>query len=201
MQTAWFSVVLAGACVAAGLFHLARTFLLRGGGAFGEVSQATMCLGMAAMFVPVADPLPRTAWLVTLLVIGAWFTACALRSATGAGEPGHHAVCALAMIFMLFTHGAATAGAPDGGHAHHGGAVAAGAGPSTLLLTGASLLLAAYFVAHTIRDFTGGPGAAPVATGSGAVAVRIRRRTGAMVPAAHAVMGGAMTVMLLGAVA
>lgn len=191
VQTAWLAAVLAGTCAVAGLFHLVRA-VGRQAGAVGELAHVAMCAGMAAMFLPAADPLPRTAWLVAFLAIGAWFAAAALRRGPGVREAGHHVVCAGAMVFMLLAHGSAVAG-----HAHHG-ALAAG-GPVTLVLTGAALLLAAYFVAHAVRHLTSPACAAPGATG--AVTVLDRVATARAEPVTHVVMGAAMAVMLLGAAA
>lgn len=185
-------------CLAVALLHLVRLGLRRGE-PLGEVSHAVMGLGMAAMFVPAADPLPRTAWLVAFAAIGAWFAAAAVRARTVAGGPGHHLAGAVAMTFMLFAHqhrGAAAAG--GGAHAHHGGVAAVDGGPMALVVTGAALLLAAYFAAHAVRHLTGQPHPLPGPAVGGRIAVLERVRTHAVDPVLHVAMGAAMAVMLLG---
>jgi hypothetical protein len=188
---AWLSGILAVACLLVGVFHLARILLVREG-ALGELSHATMGFGMAAMFVPAADPLPRPAWLVAFAVTGAWFAGVAVRAGTGRGEPAHHVVSAGAMTFMLLAH-APTAAAV---HAHRG-VVAADGGSATLLLTGLALLLAAYFVAHAVRHLTGSAQHVPAVTPD-RVAVLSRVRARHVDPAVHVVTGAVMAVMLLG---
>lgn len=202
MQTAWLSGALGVLCLGVGLLHLAR-LALRRGDPTGEAAHTVMGLGMAAMFVPAADPLPHTAWLLAFLGVGAWFGLAALRAGTVAGEPGHHVAGAAAMTFMLFAHHSGGVGAAGGGgHAHHGGAVAVdggaiAGGPATLGITALALLLAAYFAAHAVGHLAGradtGAGTAPVRS-----AVLTRVRTHRVDPVLHAVMGATMAVMLLG---
>ncbi|HVL85798.1 MAG TPA: DUF5134 domain-containing protein, partial [Pseudonocardia sp.] len=103
VQTAWIAGVFAVTCLAVGAFHVVRA-ARRHAGVVGELAHGTMCAGMAAMFLPAADPLPRPVWFGAFVAIGAWFTAVALRRGPRVREAGHHVVCAGAMVFMLVVH-------------------------------------------------------------------------------------------------
>lgn len=206
----WLDLPLGAACLLVGLHHLGllgtRRVL-----PLDAAAHAVMGLGMAAMFVPSVDPVPQWAWVAAFVVIGAWFGAAALRAGTVLGAPGHHAVGAVAMLFMLLgghDHSAAAgAGGPvDPEHAHHAGADGASPG---LLVTVVALVLLAWFVADVVRVLTSrapapapvavaapvpGSSGAPAASGTGAVALS----TAPGLLPAHVVMSAAMVVMLLG---
>lgn len=205
----WVSAGLALVCLAVVALHVARLVVHAGafgdipGGSLGEVSHATMALGMAAMFSPLGDPLPAPVWTAAFVLCGAWFAAVALRTGSFGGDAGHHVVGSAAMLFMLLVgHGGAGADAgADAGHAAHHSAAGGGVGVVSVL----SILLAGYFAWHALRCSdrlrVGAPDdatAAPASPGATAVA----RRTGVLrstrtAALAHVVMAVAMTVMLL----
>ncbi|WP_300011603.1 DUF5134 domain-containing protein [Pseudonocardia sp.] len=198
----WLDVALALACMTVGAGWL---WLLAGrrGPLPAAASHAAMGLGMAAMFVPAADPVPAPLWVAVFVVSGSWFGAEVLRAGTLLGTAGGHVAGAAAMLFMLLgghDHAAAAGGPVDPGHAHH---AAAGGGSGGLLVTLAALVLAAWFVADLVRIATHRTvpePAAPVAEGAVAVAVTARA-TGVELPVVgHVVMNAAMLVMLLGMV-
>jgi Domain of unknown function (DUF5134) len=84
-----------------------------------DVAHVLMGVGMAAMISPVGGPLPAAGWQTIFLLITAWFAASWWRerradrpAADGLGWHGtglHHAVAALAMLYML-------AAMPHAGH-------------------------------------------------------------------------------------
>ncbi|GAA1325449.1 hypothetical protein GCM10009610_58530 [Pseudonocardia xinjiangensis] len=199
--TPWLDPVLGLACLAVAAFHL--VLLGRRHAPVASGAHAAMGLGMAAMFLPSADPFPQPLWVAVFLVSGAWFGAAALRGGSLLDEAGQHVVGAAAMLFMLLGghgHGAPTAtGAVAPEHAHHGG----GGGAPGLLVTMLALIFAAWFVADIVRTVYART-AVPVATAPVAVAPAGTTVTAA--PAApltasvvaHVVMSGAMAVMLLG---
>lgn len=191
MQTAWLGGGLALTCLAVGGFHAVRAARGAPGGVHHELAHAAMALGMAAMFVPVADPLPRAAWYAVFGGIGAWFTVAAVR---GCARSRHLVVCAAAMVFMLLVHAPGHGAAGTGPHAVH--PVVAGSGGLALLLTAASLVLAAYFAVHAVGHLTARDPApqAAVTPGAGTSGIATRLRAE---PAAHIVTGAAMAVMLL----
>jgi hypothetical protein len=169
---AWIDVLLGLLCLLAGMYPVA--LLIRGRAELAPaVAHAAMGMGMAAMFVPAADPLPAIGWTAVFLAVAAWFAVAGLRAGTLFGEAGHHAVGAVAMIYMLQGHvlgavgavasGAAASGLVEPEHAHHGG----GAAPS-LLMTAIALAFVAWFVADLARLFLpfGGTGTA-VPAGAG----------------------------------
>ncbi|MGH3567171.1 MAG: DUF5134 domain-containing protein [Pseudonocardia sp.] len=174
------------------------------------LAHALMGVGMAAMFVPRFDPLPRAGWVAIFVLIGAWFGATALREGRRFGEPAHHVVGAAAMVFMLLAHrhDTAPAAAVEPAHAHHGAA----AGGGTAAFSALALVLAAYFVAHAVHHLLArGPAdAVPGLPGrgsadaepapAGAIGVLARVSAQRAVPASHVVMGATMAVMLLGRV-
>ncbi|MCO1660159.1 DUF5134 domain-containing protein [Pseudonocardia humida] len=205
----WVSAGLALVCLAVVALHLARlavhatAFGDIPGGPVGEVSHATMALGMAAMFSPLGDPLPAPVWTVAFVLCGAWFAAVALRTRSFDGDAGHHVVGSAAMLFMLLSghdHTAVDATA-DAAHAGHHGAAGGGVGAVSLV----AILLAGYFAWHALRCSdrlrVGGhdaPSADAASPGTAAVAQRtgVLRSTGTAA-LAHVVMAVAMTVMLL----
>ncbi len=184
-----------------------------------ELSHLGMALGMAAMFSPLGDPVPRPVWLIVFGIAAAWFAACLLQAGApaddGASAPAddaahHHLVANLAMLFMVASdhrhHGAAGAAGGPGGSGHEGHAAAAGGtglleGPIGTVLT---VVLAGYFAVHTVRSlrvlFRAATQAEPTpraaAAGIGLVATVVARSATERVQAAcHVVMGTAMVVM------
>jgi hypothetical protein len=163
-----------------------------------------MGIGMAAMFVPAADPVPRLVWVGVFLVVAAWFAAAIIRTGSLLGDCGHHLIGAVAMLYMLLG-GAATSGAVDHGHAHHGdsGDAAAPMLPSLI-----ALAFAAWFISDVVGRLvrrTGDAGSAPespgAVTGGGRAApnsVRTGVARGAAVP--EMVMSATMAAMFLGMV-
>jgi hypothetical protein len=202
----WLSGLLALLCLAVAALHLARLAVSAKafgdvpGGPVGEVSHATMALGMAAMFSPLGDPVPAPVWTVAFVLCGAWFAAVALRTRSFGGDAGHHVVGSAAMLFMLLTGHSHTevGGSAEAGHAaHHGGGDGGGVG----LVAVAAILLAGYFAWHALRCSDRlRVDAGPVTATAGAAAVA--QRTGVLRSArtaalAHVLMAVAMTVMLL----
>ncbi len=134
----WLHGVLAVLCLVIGVLHLLRLALIRRE-VVVEASYAAMGLGMAGMFSPVGNPVPDPVWVAVFLACAAWFGALMLRRrslrALG-GEAAHFAIGSGAMLFMLGQgeHGS------GGGTGHVAGAASA-----------IALVLAAYFVLHTLR--------------------------------------------------
>jgi len=89
-----------------------------------DVAHVLMGVGMAAMASPVGGPLPMAGWQTIFLLITAWFVGSwwherragpPRRVDTGWHGTGlHHAVAAMAMLYMLFAmpHGSGHHGAP-----------------------------------------------------------------------------------------
>ncbi|SDC41433.1 DUF5134 domain-containing protein [Actinokineospora iranica] len=126
----------------------------------GEATHLLMALGMAAMFLPAADPLPRAVWLTVFVLNGAWLLAGLPKAAAADGRWGreqrHHlhlAVSSGAMVYMLAMMGPAGHEQPTAIVAlpGTGGAVLAhdhGAGGVSLVPVTAALAL--YFLAHVL---------------------------------------------------
>lgn len=185
------SLALGTVCLLAGLHHLG-TLATRRAPVLPAAAHAAMGLGMAAMFLPSLDPVPRPGWVAVFVVSGAWSAVAAWRAGSLVGEPGHLVVGAGAMLFMLIGgHEHAAAGTVDPEHAHP----AAGPdGAPALLVTVLALLFAGWFVAEVVRTVLDRTDAAPTA---GATATQVRTRVTASA-VAHLAMSVAMTVMLLG---
>ncbi|MGH3880741.1 MAG: DUF5134 domain-containing protein [Actinophytocola sp.] len=89
-----------------------------------DVAHILMGVGMAAMASPVGGPLPSVAWQTIFLLLAAWFAGSwwherrnGTPASDGMGWHGtglHHAVAALAMLYMLaaMPHGAGHDPAP-----------------------------------------------------------------------------------------
>lgn len=203
----WLGVPFGLVCMLVGVFHIGM-FLGGRSGLAPAAANAVMGIGMAAMFVPAADPVPRPVWVAAFLVVAAWSAAACLRARSLCGEAGHHTIGAVAMLVMLsgHAHGAAgTPGAVDPGHAHDGGGAGAG---EPLLQSAVALALAAWFLADITRRvvrastdlaLAGVPEGAGARTATRGPAwsrpVTVRRDA-----APHVVMSAAMTVMVLGMV-
>lgn len=114
-------MVLAVLCLVVAGVHLGRLHLAWP----AEGAHALTALGMAAMFVPALDPVPRPVWLALFGVIGLWFAVGVWR---GWPEALHHVVCSVAMLLMLALG--------------HGGSWAASA---------VGLGMAGYFAWHVLR--------------------------------------------------
>jgi hypothetical protein len=199
---AWIDVPLGLASLCAGIYHIALLISGRARSA-PAAAHAAMGIGMAAMFVPAADPLPGPVWTAVFAVVAAWFGVAGLRAGTFLGEAGHHAVGAVAMIYMLQGHtlgavGAAASGAIEPEHAHHGG----GAAPP-LLTTAIALAFVAWFVADVARlllPYGGTAAPVPVGSGSGASGSTRPLLSAGLdrhVAVPNAVMSAAMAVMFL----
>jgi hypothetical protein len=203
------SGALAVVCLAAGLLHLIRLAVLRRD-IVDEVSHTAMGLGMAAMFSPVGDPVPRAVWPAVFVLGGAWFAVRVLRGDRAGGEAAHHLVGSSAMLFML------AAGHPEGslgGHPAHGADAGGALVGAVGLVSATAMLLAGYFAWHALRcadrcrtttrpdahpavsvqDGRDGPNA-PVALRAPALSV-LAPQTAAV---SHVVMAVAMTAMLMG---
>lgn len=137
----WLLVAL---CTATGVYCL----LTMRAGAAGERraagGDALMGLGMAAMALPAGMPAatPWGAMLFAVVFGAAGVRALVMARRRADGHQLHHAVGALAMVYMAL----AMAGTPSGGHAMHGGSMHEPAG--TPLLTG---LLLVYFAVYVVR--------------------------------------------------
>lgn len=200
MPMAWLSVIFCGVCLIVGTLHLVRMIVTRGDLA-AEASHAAMGLGMAAMFVPLLDPVPAPVWVAAFGVSAAWFAAVALRRRCP--EARHHVVASGAMLFMLLAGHSHAPGRAGAAHAGHLGSGAIG------VASVVALALVGYFAWHVLRcaDRLGPaaqPAAVPVGVGpDGTVALRAPAlalaapRTAVL---AHLVMAAAMAVMLLGLV-
>ncbi len=228
----WVSQIFFVACLAVSGYYAAALIAysvgprgsagLRRGGGY-ELSHLGMALGMAAMFSPLGDPVPRLVWLAVFGVAAAWFAACLLHagaptddhpSAPADNAARHHLVANLAMLFMVAgghsRHGAGgAAGGPVGagheGPGHEGHGAAAGGtgwieGPIGTVLI---VVLAGYFAVHTVRSlrvlFSAATRAHPApqaAARSESVAVAVAPSGTQQVQAAcHVVMGTAMVIM------
>lgn len=158
-----------------------------------EVAEVLLCLGMLAMVSPIGAPVPVAGWQAlfgsaALSLSASWVRARVRRAseppACLARQCGHHAVCAVVMLYMLL--GAA-------GHAGHGGdpwqtmAGHSGVLPVPALAVAAAGYLFVDMARCTVR-------AARDTGDVGAVPVMFRARTR---HAARAVMGVTMGIMLL----
>ncbi|MGH3613781.1 MAG: DUF5134 domain-containing protein [Pseudonocardia sp.] len=192
----WLDGPLAVLCLGIGLLYTVMV-LTRNARPTSGLAHALMGVGMAAMFAPRFDPLPRVGWVVIFVLIGAWFGAAALRDGPRFGEPAHHVVGAAAMIFMLLAHRHDAAPAVvDPPHAHHGAA----AGGGTAAFSALALVLAAYFVTHAVHHLSARAAADAEPVPVGTVGVLVRMNAQRAVPASHVVMGATMAIMLLGMV-
>lgn len=209
---AWLSGVLTALCLAIGGLHLFRA-LRRPRGRPLEIGYAVMALGMAGMYSPLGDPVPAPVWVVLFLLGACGFGASLLRARSLTlcdGEALHLLVGSVAMLFMLWAD--QQAGGAAGHWAH-----AAGAAGMVGVASAAALVLAAYFVLHTMRCVdrlrVARTAATPVAvavavhdTGRGEGRDTVRdtapAATGACalpLPAlAHLLMTAAMAIMLVG---
>lgn len=123
-----------------------------------ELSHLVMAIGMAAMFSPLGDPVPRLVWLLVFGMAAAWFTACLLHAGADADDAAHHHLVGnVAMLFMAarghHQHGDAATPGRQAGSGHEGHTAAAGGGwlegPIGTVL---AVVLAGYFVVHTVRS-------------------------------------------------
>lgn len=208
LGTAWIDGLLGLVSLLAGGYHVALLLSGRSGFAPG-IAHAVMGFGMAAMFVPAADPLPRMLWVAVFGAVAVWFGAAGLRTGTLLGAAGHHAVGAGAMLAMVLqghSLGSVAAAAPGGlepEHAHHGGAGA----PPSLVMTGIALAFVAWFVADVARLLLpyGGTGAIvpvpePVGSGPavrGVAAPTVLAGLDRHVAVPNAVMSAGMAIMFL----
>jgi Domain of unknown function (DUF5134) len=74
VMSAAFSLI----CLIIAALHLVRLAVLRDD-VVGEASHAAMGVGMAAMFSPLGDPVPRLMWTAVFAVCAGWFTVLLLR--------------------------------------------------------------------------------------------------------------------------
>jgi hypothetical protein len=215
----WVELIFAVACLAVAGYYAAALITCslgtrdgiggqRGGGY--ELSHLGMALGMAAMFSPRGDPVPRLVWSIVFGMAAAWFATCLLHASTSADDAArHHLVANLAMLFMVASdhrqHGAggAAGGSVSAGHEGHTTVAGGGwlEGPLGAVLT---VVLAGYFAVHTVRSLRvlfsaamqvhRAPQAAVDGLGPVAVAV-VRSGTAQVQAACHVVMGIAMVVM------
>jgi hypothetical protein len=181
LGVAWLDVPLGVACLLAGLYHLGLA-LGRRAPAVPATAYAAMGFGMAAMFVPAADPVPRAVWVAAFAASAVWFGIGLVRS--GSGAAGHHLVGALAMLFMLLVPG-------------HG----VGWG---LLGSAVALALAAWFLADIVRlqarptplPFAAAATAAAMGASDGSLPATVPEPVRGL-PVACLVMNAVMALMLV----
>lgn len=180
LGVAWLDVPLGVACLLAGLHHLGLA-LGRRVPAVPALGYAVMGFGMAAMFVPGADPVPQAAWVAVFAVSALSFGVALLRDGALFGDAVHHVVGALAMLFMLLVPG-------------HG----MGSG---LFGPGVALALAAWFLADIVRLLAHPvPAAVPAPAAMGAPSGALAApgpETVRGIPVACLVMNAAMALMLV----
>ena len=111
-----------------------------------DVAHLVMGLGMAVMCSPIGGPVPAVGWQTAFLLIAAWFLGSSWHHRRSPMEPIgwhggalHHAVAALAMLYMLTAM-------PDDAH-HMSVAWMGGMPPPSGLL---GWLLAAYFAGYAV---------------------------------------------------
>ena len=191
-ESAWTAVA-AVLCLGTGLVCLALA-IARVGDRPAQLTHAAMGVAMAGMFAPWGDPVPMWVGVGGFTVIGAWFTALALRRDRAAHTARHLTISSAAMVLMYVMHRhSETAPAVTGGHAAH---VAAGA--TGLVVLPLTLVLAGYFAWHTwtcverSRSVQG--------TDAPTDGLRSAVRTPARVQhVAHGTMSALMAAMFLGA--
>ncbi|MEV6109197.1 DUF5134 domain-containing protein [Streptomyces sp. NPDC051940] len=174
----WLLVAL---CVTVGAYCLHRTAVAAPNQRRAAGQDALMGIGMAAMAVPASVFAPRPWTTGVYAVVFAAAAVYAVLPLRHAALHLHHAVGALAMVYMALAAGAA------GPHARH-------TGMGVPLLTGALL---AYYLVYVLRSgvrlVAAGGGAGPVTVSSG----RLRERA-ELVAGCRVAMGVGMFVMLLG---
>jgi hypothetical protein len=172
----WLDVPFGVACLLAGLHHLG---LAVGGRApaVSALAYALMGLGMASMFLPAADPVPRPVWVAVFAASLVWFGVGVVRRGGGSlfGDAGHHVVGAAAMLFMLLADPHATMGTSGSG----------------LLTSAVALALAAWFLSDVVR-LLAHPVTANVPAAEPAVAAAVGGPGAALpaAPASHALVRG-----------
>ena len=217
----WVHGALAAVCLVIGGLHLCRLARLRRGRVV-ETGYAAMALGMAGMFSPIGDPVPAPVWTAVFLLCGGWFGVLLARrprvpdpAGVLGGEALHLAVGSVAMLFMLAAdHQAGGLGSRHPAHEVDAPGLAGAA-------SAVALVLAAYFVLHTLRCVDRlrvarlgdrpPTGSAPLPTAPlparpgtsapAATATRARRDAhlpGALPALAHLLMTAAMATMLVG---
>lgn len=229
MGPLWVQWIFFAACMTVASYYAAAVVTRLGGnwhsGAHPAslgypLSHLAMALGMAAMFAPIGNPLPRLVWLVIFGAAAAWFATQTLRTAVRTDATGHHLVANLAMLFMvLLPHSdtahlsVATPTTPGHGThstaadpAHAGHQATTGAlgdtwfeGPIGTVLI---VVLIAYFAVYAVRSMlvlaaVAAPRAGAAVSTGVAMEVDARRTWGQprIDALSHVVMGVAMAVM------
>ncbi|MET0236498.1 MAG: DUF5134 domain-containing protein [Kibdelosporangium sp.] len=159
-----------------------------------------MALGMVAMFVPSADPLPPLVWIGVFAVFGSWIGAGVLRArSAGVDSPdrGHQIHLVLSMVAMAYMVSTMTSPPTEpaialafssaGGLAHEHGT---GGGDMAAVNIG----LALYFLMHAL--WSGRRLVRPVALSTGS-AVTVGTVGGRLPDACHVVMGLGMSYMFV----
>ncbi|OLT05755.1 hypothetical protein BJF90_01945 [Pseudonocardia sp. CNS-004] len=130
LDVAWSDGLLGVVCLLVGLSHIGMP--PPGPVRFAHAAaHAVMGIGMAAMFVPAADPVPRPVWVAVFLAVAVWFASACVRARSLLGDAGNHVVGAVAMLYMLL------------GPAHHHGGP--GSAVPALPLSLVALAFAAWF--------------------------------------------------------
>jgi hypothetical protein len=161
-----------------------------------DFAHVLMGAGMAAMFLPLGNPMPSVVWQVLFLAVAAWFCVLLVRRTVAVTVPAtaspvasvgapahhlHHVIASLAMVYMLGLP--ARADAASGISMSHGDMPGMAMSHPTspgLSLPVLTWALVAYFVAHALWS---GVRLFPVGSGPAAGAVPgVSRRS------AHAVL-------------
>jgi hypothetical protein len=152
--------------------------LARIGDRSAQLTHAGMGVAMAGMLSPWGDPLSPWAGAAGFTLLGAWFTAAAVRGARGTATPQHLAISSAAMVLMYLLPG------------HHAGDGTGGV--VSLVVMPLALTLAGYFVWHTWKCVD--RVRTPAATGTTPI------RGARTEPVAHGLTSALMAAMFLGAV-
>lgn len=153
-----------------------------------EVVEVLLCLGMLAMVLPIGAPVPLAGWQALFGLAALWLSVSWVRrqesDACAARQCGHHAICAVVMLYMLL--------GVVGHTGHSGDPWLTMAGHTGVLpLPTLAIVAAGYFFVDMARCTV----RAARDTGDvGAVPVMFRARTRHV---ARAVMGVTMGIMLL----
>jgi hypothetical protein len=157
----------------------------------GDVAELLLVLAMVAMFSPIGGPIPAAGWESVFLLTGGWFAVEWWRGRHGHGHSSahgqcaHHALSALAMLYVL------VAMPETGGMASMHGpwlSMSAMEAQGRLAWPVVAALAAVYFVVDGVRSGV----VAVRATSAGAVLPGLTSRA-----ACRAVMGVGMGYMLV----
>lgn len=151
------------------------------GGRAGAVAHTTMAVGMVAMALPAADPMPQWGWLGVFTLVAGWSAGQLLRLGPASGHAGlamgrrawrrragpaaHHLAGSVLMLAVIaIGHGRAVVPHPHAATvpAHHAHGLLGEGGPLvpaplTWLLCACFLLVAAWWTVDMVRGTDRGP--------------------------------------------